>query len=85
MAGHGEKFQGEKTDYIYESNILFSIKMENKIFNSLFTEIFVSKMFSKVSNKNFFEKTIKYIIFYQDGKSYIQQPLYQNFCFSLSL
>ena len=42
--------------------------MENKIFNSFFTEIFVSKMFSKVSNKNFDEKNIKYIIFHQDGK-----------------
>ena len=42
--------------------------MENKIINSFFTEIFVSKMFSKVYNKNFDEKTIKYIIFYQDGK-----------------
>ena len=50
--------------YLYS----FSIKMENKIFNSFFTEIFVSKMFSKVSNKNFWEKRIKYIIFHQDGK-----------------
>ena len=59
--------------------------MENKIFNRFFTEIFISKMFSKVSNKNFGEKTIKYIIFYQDGKSYIQESLYQNFSFSLRL
>ena len=42
--------------------------MVNKIFNSFFTEIFVSKMFSKVSNRNLDEKTIKYIIFHQDGK-----------------
>ena len=33
--------------------------MENKIFNSFFTEIFVSKMFSEVSNKNFGEKNIQ--------------------------
>ena len=38
--------------------------MEKNIFNSFFTEIFVSK----VSNKNFGEKTIKYIIFHQDRK-----------------
>ena len=44
------------------------MKMEIEIFNSFFTDIFVSKMFSKVSNKNFGEKTIKYIIFHQDGK-----------------
>ena len=30
--------------------------MENKIFNNFFTEIFVFKMFSKVSNKIFGEK-----------------------------
>ena len=30
MTGHGEKFQGEKNEYIHTSNILFSIKMENK-------------------------------------------------------
>ena len=59
--------------------------MENKLFNSFFTEIFVSKMFSIVSSKNFGEKTIKYIIFHQDGKYDIQQPLYRNFCFSLCL
>ena len=58
--------------------------MENKIFNVFFTEMF-SKMFSKDSNKNVGEKANKYIIFYQDGKSYIQQPLYRNFCFSLRL
>ena len=67
------------------SNILFSIKMENKILNIFFTEIFVSKMFSEVSNKNFGEKNMKYIIVYQDGKSYFQEPLYRNFCFSLRL
>ena len=50
------------------SNILFSIQMKNKIFNVFFTEIFVSKMFSKVSNKNFGEKTMKYTIFHQDLK-----------------
>ena len=50
------------------SNILFSIKMENKIINCFFTEIFVFKMFSNISNKNFSEKTMKYIIFHQDGK-----------------
>ena len=49
----------------------------------VFSQKFLYKMFSKVSNKYFNEKTIKYIIFYQDGKSYIQQPLYWNFCFSL--
>ena len=42
--------------------------MEKSIFNSFFTEIFVSKNFSKVSNKNVGEKTIKYVIFHQDGK-----------------
>ena len=42
--------------------------MENKIFNRFFTEIVDSKMFYKVSKKNFGEKTIKYIIFHQDGK-----------------
>ena len=42
--------------------------MENNIFNSFFNKIFVSEFFSKVSNKNFSEKTIKYIICYQDGK-----------------
>ena len=42
--------------------------MEKNIFNNFFTEIFVSKYFSKVSNKNFAEKTFKYILFYQDGK-----------------
>ena len=36
--------------------------MEKNIFNCFFTEIFVSK----ASNKNFGEKTIKYIIFHQD-------------------
>ena len=49
-------------------NILFSIKMENKIFNRFFTEIFVSKMFSIDFNKNFGEKNIKYIFFHQYGK-----------------
>ena len=34
------------------SNLLFSIMVENKIFNSFFTEIFVYKMFSKISDKN---------------------------------
>ena len=63
MAGHIENFQDEKP-----INILFSIKKENKIFNSFVTEIFVSKMFSNISNKNVGEKTIKYIIFHQDGK-----------------
>ena len=42
--------------------------MENKLLNSFFTDIFVSKMFYKVSNKHFGKKTIKYIIFHQDGK-----------------
>ena len=42
--------------------------MENKIMNRFFTEIFVPKMFCKVSNKNFCKKTIKYIIFHQDQK-----------------
>ena len=42
--------------------------MENTIFNSFFTEMFVSKMFSKASNKTLSEKTIKYIIFNQDFK-----------------
>ena len=42
--------------------------MKNKIFNNFLTEIFVSKMFSKVSDKNFGEKTMKYIILHQDGK-----------------
>ena len=42
--------------------------MKKNIFNSFFIEIFVSKFFSKVSNKNFGEKTIKYIIFHQDHK-----------------
>ena len=46
--------------------------MENKILNSFFTGIFVSKMFSQVSNKNFREKTIKYIIFHQGEKLYIK-------------
>ena len=45
--------------------------MKKNIFNSFFTNIFVSKFFSKVSNKNFAEKTMKYIIFHQDGKYYI--------------
>ena len=45
--------------------------MEKNIFNSVFTEIFVSNFFSKVCNKNFSEKTIKYIIFLQDLKHYI--------------
>ena len=31
--------------------------MENKIFNSFFIKMFVSKMFYKVSNKNFGRKT----------------------------
>ena len=87
MAGHGEKFQGEKFS-IYKqviyyfpsrykikylivfsqkflllkcflkfltknlvkkpSNTLFSIKMENNIFNSLYTEIFVSPCIYKL-------------------------------------
>ena len=38
------------------SNILFSIKTENKIFNHFFMDIFVSKMVFKVFNKNFGEK-----------------------------
>ena len=42
--------------------------MENKIFIRFFTSIFVSKMFSKVSNKYFGIKNIKYIIFHEDGK-----------------
>ena len=46
--------------------------MEKSIFNHFFTEIFVSKKVSKVSNKNVDEKTIKYIILNQDGKKYIQ-------------
>ena len=41
--------------------------MENKIFNSFFTKIFIPKILSNVSNKNVGEKTIKYIIFHQDG------------------
>ena len=53
------------------SNILFSIEIENKIFNSFLTEIFVSKMFSKVSNKIFRGKAVEYIIFHQVGKQYI--------------
>ena len=42
--------------------------MENNIFNNFFSEIFASKYFRIVSNKNFDEKTIKYTIFHQDGK-----------------
>ena len=42
--------------------------MENKIFNSVFTEIFVSKMVSIVFNKNVDEKKKKKSIFQQDGK-----------------
>ena len=38
------------------SNILFSIKTENKIFNSFFIKILVSETVSKVFNKNFGEK-----------------------------
>ena len=38
------------------------------IFNYFFTQIFVSKMVSKVFNKNFGEKKNIYIIFHQDGK-----------------
>ena len=45
------------------SNILFSIKTENKILNNFFTEIFVSKMGSKVFNKNFGEKKLFNILF----------------------
>ena len=57
-------FQGEKLSIETSYIILFSIKMEKNIFNSFFTEIFVSK----VSNKNFGGKTIKYINFHQDRK-----------------
>ena len=42
--------------------------MKKNIFNSFFTKIFVSKIFSIVSNKNCSGKTNKYIIFHQDGK-----------------
>ena len=42
--------------------------MENKIFNSFCIEILIYNFFSKVSNKNEGEKTIKYIIFHQDVK-----------------
>ena len=57
MAGYGEKLQDEKLNIIIQtSDILFSMKTENKIFNRFFTEIFVSKMISKGFNKNFGEK-----------------------------
>ena len=42
--------------------------MENNIFNSFFTEIFVRNFSKKFRNKNFGEKTIKYIFFHLDGK-----------------
>ena len=45
------------------SNILFSIKTENKIFNSFFTKIFVSQTVSKVFNKHFGEKKLLNILF----------------------
>ena len=45
-------------------DILFSIFMENNIFNSFFTEIFVRNFRSK----NFYEKMIKYIFFHLYGK-----------------
>ena len=63
------------------SNILFSIMMENEIFNLFFTEIFISKMFSKVSNKNFGEKNIKYIIFNQDLKAMYSTAFTPKFLF----
>ena len=53
-----------KTEYINELYYIIFHKMKKNIFNSFFTKIFVSK----VSNKNFGEKTIKYIIFHQDKK-----------------
>ena len=45
-------------------DILFSILMENNIFNSSFTEIFVRNF----RNKNLGEKTIKYIFSHLYGK-----------------
>ena len=45
-------------------DILFSILMDNNIFNSFFTKIFVRSF----RNKNFGEKTIKYIFFDLYGK-----------------
>ena len=69
MAGHGENFQGEKNEYIYKRVTYYFLSTWKIKYLIVFcTEIFVSKMFSKVSNKNFGEITIKYIIFQQDGK-----------------
>ena len=58
--------------------------MKNKIFNSFLIEIFISKIFSKVSNKNEGEKTIKYIILHLDENN-IFNSFSLKFCFSLSL
>ena len=55
--------------------------MEKYIFNSFFTEIFVSK----ASNKNFCEKNIKYIIFHQIENNISNRFFKDIFCFSLRL
>ena len=61
--------QGERKISVKKQlNIIFSILMENKIFNSFFTEIFVRNFRKNFKNKNFCEKTIKYIFFHLDGK-----------------
>ena len=46
--------------------ILFSILMENTIFNNFFQ--FLLNFRNHFRNKNFGEKTIKYFIFCLDGK-----------------
>ena len=45
------------------SNMLFSIKTENKIFNRFSPKFFVSKMVSKDFKKNFGEKKLLYMLF----------------------
>ena len=60
-------------------NILFSILMENNIFDGFFTKISVINFRKHFRNKNFCEKTIKYFIFHLDGKIIYYSFIYSRF------